>query len=66
MQNKHFPFIYCIEELVFERKYTKWESCFETLNLDPKPVTDCYTGEYGKEVSFIAFLVLQMRVCKSI
>lgn len=58
MQNKHFPFIYCIEELVFERKYTQWESCFETLNLDPKPVTDCYTGEYGKEVSFIAFLVL--------
>ncbi|KAL5580669.1 hypothetical protein UlMin_013111 [Ulmus minor] len=36
--------------LVYERNYTNWESCFEKLGLDPKPITDCYTGEYGKEL----------------
>lgn len=48
--SKHFPFIYCIENLVYERKYLQWESCFEKLDLDPQPVTDCYTSDYGKEL----------------
>lgn len=55
MQSKHFPFIYCIEKLVQERKYPLWESCFEELGLNPKPVTECYKGEAGKEVSFFSF-----------
>ncbi|KDP45780.1 hypothetical protein JCGZ_17387 [Jatropha curcas] len=47
---EHFPFIYCIESLVHERKFPEWESCFETLGLDPKPVIDCYNSGYGKEL----------------
>lgn len=60
MQNKHFPFIYCIEALVHERKYLLWESCYEKLGLDPKPVTDCYESEAGKEVSFLVFLFISV------
>lgn len=52
MQEDHFPFIYCIEALVYDRKFTQWESCFETLGLDPKPIADCYSSGYGKEVGF--------------
>uniref|UniRef100_A0A5B7ABU3 Putative gamma-interferon-inducible lysosomal thiol reductase isoform X1 n=1 Tax=Davidia involucrata TaxID=16924 RepID=A0A5B7ABU3_DAVIN len=48
--NEHFPFIYCIETLVYERKYPQWESCFEKLGLDPTPITDCYSSGYGKEL----------------
>ncbi|PON85888.1 Gamma interferon inducible lysosomal thiol reductase GILT [Trema orientale] len=48
--NRHFPFIYCIEDLVHKRKYPLWESCFEKLGLDPKPVNDCYKSEAGKEL----------------
>jgi interferon gamma-inducible protein 30 len=48
--NKHFPFIYCIESLVYERKYTQWEKCFEKLDLDSKPITGCYTSEHGKKL----------------
>ncbi|XP_030504101.2 gamma-interferon-responsive lysosomal thiol protein isoform X2 [Cannabis sativa] len=48
--NKHFPFIYCIEALVQERKYLQWETCYEKLGLDPKPVNECYKSEAGKEL----------------
>lgn len=55
MQNVHFPFIYCVEELVYQRKYSQWKTCFEKLTLDPKPVLDCCSSEFGKEVSlFVA------------
>ncbi|KAJ7964241.1 gamma-interferon-inducible lysosomal thiol reductase-like [Quillaja saponaria] len=47
---KHFPFIYCVETLVHERKYPEWESCYGKLNLDPKPISDCYSSGYGKEL----------------
>ncbi|KAL8258796.1 hypothetical protein R6Q59_026749 [Mikania micrantha] len=43
----HFPFVYCVERLNKDGKYTEWESCFETLNLDPKPVADCYSSGLG-------------------
>ncbi|KAI5603951.1 hypothetical protein POPTR_001G281004v4 [Populus trichocarpa] len=46
----HFPFVYCVERLVYERKYPEWESCFEDLGLDPKAVSECYTGGYGDEL----------------
>lgn len=46
----HFPFVYCVEKLVYERKYPEWESCFEELGLDPKLVSECYTGGYGNEL----------------
>lgn len=48
--NEHFPFINCVEQLVYKRKYLQWETCFEELGLDPKPVTDCYTSGHGKEL----------------
>ncbi|KAI4368916.1 hypothetical protein MLD38_017418 [Melastoma candidum] len=48
--NDHFPLIYCIEELVHERNYTQWESCFDKLGLDATAVSDCYTGGRGKEL----------------
>lgn len=51
MQNDHFPFIYCVESLVYHNNYTKWETCFETLGLDATPVIDCYTSERGRKVS---------------
>ncbi|KAI3829974.1 hypothetical protein L1987_04106 [Smallanthus sonchifolius] len=34
----HFPFIYCVEGLTYEEKYDEWETCFDKLHLDPKPV----------------------------
>ena len=51
MQNKHFSFIYCVETLVYERKYPEWETCFDKLGLDPTPITECYSSGYGNEVS---------------
>ncbi|XP_034687975.1 gamma-interferon-responsive lysosomal thiol protein isoform X2 [Vitis riparia] len=48
--SQHFSFIYCIETLVYERKYPQWETCFEKLGLDPKPISDCYNSGYGKEL----------------
>ncbi|KAK2982729.1 hypothetical protein RJ640_025145, partial [Escallonia rubra] len=48
--NEHFPFIYCVETLVYEQKYPEWETCFEKLNLDPTPVTECYSSGYGNEL----------------
>uniref|UniRef100_A0A0E0KCH5 Uncharacterized protein n=1 Tax=Oryza punctata TaxID=4537 RepID=A0A0E0KCH5_ORYPU len=47
----HFRFIYCVEDLVVDGKQREWESCFGKLNLDPKPVTDCYKGERGHQLS---------------
>ncbi|KAL8094379.1 hypothetical protein AgCh_036055 [Apium graveolens] len=46
----HFPFIYCVESLVYEDNYDQWETCFAKLNLDPKPVMDCYGSGYGKKL----------------
>ncbi|KAK9069079.1 hypothetical protein SSX86_013195 [Deinandra increscens subsp. villosa] len=46
----HFPFVYCIEKLNSEGKYTEWETCFEKLDLDPNPVTDCYSRGIGHEL----------------
>ncbi|KAK7301646.1 hypothetical protein RJT34_12516 [Clitoria ternatea] len=48
--SKHFTFIYCIEDLVHQHKYKEWESCFEKLDLDPEPINQCYTSEYGKKL----------------
>ncbi|KAL0723792.1 hypothetical protein Bca4012_038391 [Brassica carinata] len=46
----HFPFIYCVESLVIEHKYKKWETCYEKLNLNSKPVADCLNSGHGKEL----------------
>ncbi|KAK7305457.1 hypothetical protein VNO77_43363 [Canavalia gladiata] len=48
--NNHFPFIYCVEELVYRRKSVEWESCFEILGLDSKPINQCYRSEHGKKL----------------
>ncbi|XP_057514023.1 gamma-interferon-responsive lysosomal thiol protein [Actinidia eriantha] len=48
--NKHFSFIYCVETLVYERKYPEWETCFDKLGLDPTPITECYSSGYGNEL----------------
>nr|XP_043610170.1 gamma-interferon-responsive lysosomal thiol protein-like [Erigeron canadensis] len=46
----HFPFVYCVEKLTYEGKYAEWETCFQKLNLDAKPVTDCITNGFGHEL----------------
>ncbi|KAK6927133.1 Gamma interferon inducible lysosomal thiol reductase GILT [Dillenia turbinata] len=46
----HFSFMYCVETLVYEHKYPQWESCFEELGFDPKPISDCYASGYGLEL----------------
>ncbi|XP_010557194.1 PREDICTED: gamma-interferon-inducible lysosomal thiol reductase-like [Tarenaya hassleriana] len=46
----HFPFIHCIESLVPERKYEKWETCYEKLKLNSKPINDCLSSGHGKEL----------------
>ncbi|CAN0903993.1 Gamma-interferon-responsive lysosomal thiol protein, partial [Linum grandiflorum] len=47
---KHFPFIYCVEEKVYERKPMEWESCFGELALDPQTIQDCYGSGYGNKL----------------
>ncbi|VFQ76610.1 unnamed protein product [Cuscuta campestris] len=47
---EHFPFIYCVESLVYNGKYTQWETCYEKSGKDPKPVSDCYATGRGKEL----------------
>ncbi|CAJ1960463.1 unnamed protein product [Sphenostylis stenocarpa] len=48
--SKHFLFIYCVEDLVYQRKRDEWESCFEKLHLDSEPIKQCYNGEQGKQL----------------
>ncbi|XP_009590102.1 gamma-interferon-responsive lysosomal thiol protein-like isoform X2 [Nicotiana tomentosiformis] len=48
--NEHFPFIYCVESLVYHKNYTQWETCFEKLNLKAKLVKDCVGSGRGKEL----------------
>ncbi|XP_057484606.1 gamma-interferon-responsive lysosomal thiol protein-like [Actinidia eriantha] len=71
--NKHFSFIYCVETLVYERKYPEWETCFDKLGLDPTPITECYSSSYGNEViaivlhlGFMLFATSTARVCERI
>lgn len=66
MQKDHFPFIYCVESLVYEGDYDQWETCFTKLNLDPKPVKDCYGSGYGEKVSSQKFSVLIYCFCEFI
>ncbi|PWA58013.1 thioredoxin superfamily protein [Artemisia annua] len=47
----YFPFVYCVEKLTYEGKYTEWETCFDKLNLDSKPVTDCISSGFGNELN---------------
>ncbi|PHU13586.1 hypothetical protein BC332_14791 [Capsicum chinense] len=56
--NGHFPFIYCVESLVYHRNYTQWETCFEKLNLKKKPVIECVGSGRGKEdyEDFISYI----------
>jgi interferon gamma-inducible protein 30 len=48
--SEYFPFLYCVESLIYEHKQEQWETCFEKLNLDSKPVTDCVKSGYGNEL----------------
>ncbi|XP_060175006.1 gamma-interferon-responsive lysosomal thiol protein-like [Lycium barbarum] len=48
--NEHFPFIYCVESLIYNENYTQWETCFKKLHLKAKLVTDCVCSERGKEL----------------
>ncbi|GJN31177.1 hypothetical protein PR202_gb19541 [Eleusine coracana subsp. coracana] len=48
--NKHFKFIYCVEDLVMKRQQREWESCFAKLGFDPTPVTKCYKSERGHKL----------------
>lgn len=46
----HFPFIFCVERYLYHDKFDQWESCFDELSLDSKPVKDCYTSGYGNQL----------------
>lgn len=35
---------------MFQGKRTEWESCFEKLDLDSKPIKQCYNSEHGKQL----------------
>ncbi|XP_047333521.1 gamma-interferon-responsive lysosomal thiol protein [Impatiens glandulifera] len=48
--NTHFPFINCVEKLVYDRKFPEWDSCFDVLGLDRNPVDECYSTGHGKEL----------------
>ncbi|KMT05397.1 hypothetical protein BVRB_7g175270 [Beta vulgaris subsp. vulgaris] len=48
--NDHFPYISCVETLVYEGNYTKWPICFKEFDLDPNTLTGCYKGAYGKKL----------------
>jgi interferon gamma-inducible protein 30 len=48
--NEHFPYIYCVENLIYQGDYSKWETCFDKLGLDPKPIYDCYENGKGHEI----------------
>ncbi|GAA0166133.1 reductase [Lithospermum erythrorhizon] len=48
--NEHFPFTYCVENFVYQGKYLQWETCFKTLGLDDKPITDCVESEKGLQL----------------
>ena len=58
MQGDYFPFVYCVEKLTFEGKYTEWETCFDKLNLDSKPVKNCSSSGFGHEVSLLGYCML--------
>ncbi|KAF5821709.1 putative gamma interferon inducible lysosomal thiol reductase GILT [Helianthus annuus] len=47
----HFPFVYCVERYLYYGKFDQWESCFEELSLDPKPVKDCYSNGLGYQLN---------------
>ncbi|KAI7729624.1 hypothetical protein M8C21_003918, partial [Ambrosia artemisiifolia] len=47
----HFPFIFCVERYLYYGNFDKWESCFEELSLDPKPVKDCYSSGLGYQLN---------------
>ncbi|KAL0915753.1 hypothetical protein M5K25_013206 [Dendrobium thyrsiflorum] len=47
---RHFSFIYCVENLALTNKYNDWESCFQKTGLDPRPLVNCYNSGHGQEV----------------
>ncbi|XP_059302116.1 gamma-interferon-responsive lysosomal thiol protein [Lycium ferocissimum] len=56
--DEYLPFINCVENVVLEsfvyrRKYPQWQTCFEKLDLEAKPVTDCYGSARGKELELL-------------
>ncbi|KAI0503500.1 hypothetical protein KFK09_014434 [Dendrobium nobile] len=46
---RHFSFIYCVENLVLANKYNDWESCFQKTRLDPHPLVNCYNSGHGQQ-----------------
>ncbi|KAF9596682.1 hypothetical protein IFM89_012881 [Coptis chinensis] len=48
--NKHYKFIYCVERLVVEHKYSEWKSCFGKTGLNSKPIEACYNSGLGKQL----------------
>lgn len=48
--SKHFSFIYCVEDFAIQGKRQEWESCFQILDLDSKPINKCYNSEHGKKL----------------
>uniref|UniRef100_A0A7N0TH26 Gamma-interferon-inducible lysosomal thiol reductase n=1 Tax=Kalanchoe fedtschenkoi TaxID=63787 RepID=A0A7N0TH26_KALFE len=45
-----FSFIFCVEDLVNKGQYTEWEQCLSSVEVDPEPITNCYSGQRGDEL----------------
>lgn len=63
LQNKHFPFIYCVENLAHQGRREEWESCYEKVGLNSSTVNDCYRSERGKQVSFFCCCNIIFELC---
>ncbi|KAL8129047.1 hypothetical protein V2J09_018202 [Rumex salicifolius] len=48
--NEHFAFINCVETLVYNHKFPKWETCYGKLGLDAAPISSCYVSGNGTEL----------------
>ncbi|XP_021769664.1 gamma-interferon-inducible lysosomal thiol reductase-like [Chenopodium quinoa] len=45
---KHYFLIQCIESLAYQQREAEWQSCFDKVSLDSKPIFDCYNQGNGR------------------
>lgn len=46
----HYDFIRCTEAVAVEGKHSQWGTCFQRLQLVPKPISDCYYSGRGNQL----------------
>ncbi|KNA06978.1 hypothetical protein SOVF_176150 [Spinacia oleracea] len=47
---KHYFMIQCIESLAYQNREAEWQSCFDQVSLDSKPIFDCYNQGNGRRL----------------